>query len=628
MLGLASFCYRIPAQPIYYYFAARHSLIGRAAESDENSLVEASQNRLRRVRRQRRILLATAGLCGLLGLIIEHGTYPGVVALNIARLLSGLAVLLFLAEQIVSWRAAPTFGHYFRRHWPTFLLSVLLVVEALALLAGRETTLLNEILSKLYLGSITRAYLLIVQIYIVSMFAVELPHLHASFARQRIRPAVAFILVFVALIVLGAGLLLLPRSTPVGQPINWLDATFTATSAVCVTGLVVRDTGAGFTIFGQSVILVLIQLGGLGIMSLTAALALLLGRGIGVRESSLLREVFQVPMLGEVGRMIKFIITMTFISELLGTILIYRGLDGLVLPGGSRLFVAVFHSVSAFCNAGFSTYGDSLTSLAGNPLVVGTATVLFVFGGLGFGVVAQLLAWFRGRQMRRQGHKFRLGLHGRTVLAVSGILLVLGTALLLALEWNHGLANETPLAKLGHAFFQAATCRTAGFSTMNLNLLTPASLFLMIILMFIGGAPGSTAGGIKVTAVAIVWANLRSITRGLTTVRLGRRELEPVHVQRAMLVLSMGLVVAVIAVYVLLVTEQAAFMTTIFEVFSALGTVGLTLGLTPLLSPWGRIVIMILMFIGRLGPLTLASSLTGQGREPRVRRPRGRIMIG
>ncbi|MCB1888039.1 MAG: hypothetical protein KDH20_10580, partial [Rhodocyclaceae bacterium] len=268
-----------------------------------------------RTSRLRRILLAVAGFCGLVGLIIEYGTYPGAWALLAARWLSGAAVLLFLAEQVTAWRQSLTFRRYLRRHWPTFALSVLLVLESLALLAGRESTWLHSALERLAVGSITRAYLIVIQIYIVSVFAVELPHLHASFARQRIRPAVAFVVVFVLLIALGSGLLLLPRATPADQPITPLDAAFTATSAVCVTGLIVRDTGTGFTVFGQAVIMVLIQLGGLGIMSLTAALALLLGRGIGVRESSLLREVFQLPMLGEVGRMIRFIIVMTLVVE-------------------------------------------------------------------------------------------------------------------------------------------------------------------------------------------------------------------------------------------------------------------------------------------------------------------------
>jgi trk system potassium uptake protein TrkH len=255
-----------------------------------------------RLTRIRRTALATAGLCGLTGLIIEYGTYAAPWALVLARWLSGAAVLLFLTEQALAWRELGTFRRYFRKRWPTFVLSVFLILESLALLAGRETTWLRSALGRISIGSVTRAYLIIIQIYIVAVFAVELPHLHTRFARMRVRPAVAFVLTFLALIMLGAGLLMLPRATPAGLGINPLDALFTSTSAVCVTGLIVRDTGSGFTTFGQSVLLVLIQLGGLGIMSLTAALSLLLGRGIGVRESHLLREVFQVPMLSAAGK--------------------------------------------------------------------------------------------------------------------------------------------------------------------------------------------------------------------------------------------------------------------------------------------------------------------------------------
>lgn len=576
----------------------------------------------------RRLLLVVAGLCGMAGLIIEYGTYPAGWALVTARVLDGAAVWLFLLEQVLAWRDHGTFRRYLKERWPTFSLSVLLILEALTLLAGQRSTWLNTVLGDLSAGSVTRAYLIILQVYIVSVFAAQLPHLHRRFASLHVRPAVAFVLAFVALIFLGAGLLLLPRSTPVSQPLTPLDALFTATSAVCVTGLVVRDTGAGFTVFGQSVILVLIQLGGLGIMSLTAALSLLLGRGIGVRESSLLREVFQMPMVSAVGRTVRFIILMTLGAEILGAVLLYSGLDGVVADRGERIFTAIFHSVSAFCNAGFSTFDDSLVSLQDRPLVMGTVVGLLVIGGLGFGVVAQLLAWFRGRALRRVGTEDRLELHSRVVLYVSGSLLLVGTAVIAWLEWNHTLDGLGTGRKLAQAFFQSATCRTAGFNSMDLNLMHPASLFLMIVLMFIGGAPGSTAGGVKVTSVAIVWANLRSIARGLNRVRLGRRELDAIQVQRSMLVLSAGLVLAALGLFTLLATEEKPFLETTFEVFSALGTVGLSLGMTGVLSPAGRVVIIVLMFIGRLGPLTLASSLSGASRDPRVRLPRGRIMIG
>ena len=576
----------------------------------------------------RRGILATAGLCGLVGILLEHGTYPGENTILVARTLSLCAVMLFLWEQVLSWRTLGSFRKYSRERWPTFVLSVLLILELAGALVGRESTWMATVMKSLHASELTNAYLLIIQIYIVSVFAVELPHMQQRFARWRVRPALAFVLVFLTLLLFGTGLLMLPRATPDHQPISALDALFTSTSAVCVTGLVVRDTGTGFSMFGQTVILILIQLGGLGIMSLTAALSLLLGRGIGVRESSLLREVFHVPMMAEVGRMVRVIILLTLAIEGAGTVVLYRGLAESIPHTGSRLFHAAFHSVSAFCNAGFSLFPDSLISQAGHPLVMGTITALLVIGGLGFGVVIQLWAWFKGRLMDRRNKKFRMDLHTQVVLIVSLFLLVGGGLFIALLEWNNSLASEPFGMKLSLAFFQSATCRTAGFNSMDLNLLTPASLFLMIILMFIGGAPGSTAGGVKVTALAIVWANVRSVGRGLTRVRLGRWEIEQVQVQRSMLVLSSGLVVAAVSIFILLITEKQELMATVFEVFSALGTVGLSLGLTAKLSVVGKLLVAALMFVGRLGPLTMAASLVGRPAEPRIRFPRGRILIG
>ncbi|MBK8166425.1 MAG: hypothetical protein IPK64_10770 [bacterium] len=576
----------------------------------------------------RRLVLVLAGLCGLTGLIIEYGTYPAPWALRLAHGLSTTAVLLFAAEQVLGWREVGAFGAYLRRRWPTFTLSCLLALQGLALLAGSHTAWLRQTLAVLRLESITQAYLIVMQVYLVLLFLLELPHLHARFAALRIRPAVGFVGIFVVLILVGAGLLALPRATPASQPIGFLDALFTSTSAVCVTGLVVRDTGTGFTLFGQSVIMVLIQLGGLGIMSLTAALSLLLGRGIGVRENTLLREVLQLPMLGEAGRMIRAIILVTLGFEAVGAACLFIGFSQGPPPPGPLLFTAVFHAVSAFCNAGFATWSDSLMSHAGNAWVMTTINVLIIVGGLGFGVLVQVLAWWRGRAQKRHGRDYRLGLHGKVVLTVTAILLVVGTALLVAFEWRGALARDGAGLKLAQAFFQSTTCRTAGFNSLDLTLLSQASLLVMIVLMYIGGAPGSTAGGVKVTAVAIAWANLRSIAKGRSRVWIGNRELEAVHVQRALLVLSSALVAAALGTLVLLLTEGHDLMVTTFEVFSALGTVGLSLGLTPVLSPVGQLVIILLMFLGRLGPLTLASSLTGSTHEPHVRLPRGRIQIG
>ncbi len=577
----------------------------------------------------RRALLGVAGLCGLAGIVLEHGMDAGDSFAGGGRVLSLAAVVLFLLEFVLAARAATRRVAFLRERWPHVVLVVLLLVEALIVLAGKgpaRAVFLGERFSAV---DLTRAYLIIAQVYILGRIGVELPHLHRRFASTRVRPAVSFIVVFAALVLLGTALLMLPRATPRGQPLALLDALFTSTSAVCVTGLVVRDTGAGFTVFGQAVILALIQLGGLGIMSLTAALSLLLGRGIGVRESSFLREVFNVPMVNAVGRTIRFIIIMTLVLEAAGTVLIHRGLAGVVPGDGARLFTAVFHAVSAFCNAGFSTLDGSLVGVADNPLVTGTAAVLFVVGGLGFGVVANLGAWLQGRLLRTPaGRRARLGLQEKVVVAVSLGLLIVGAGGILALESGGALAPLPVIDRLGQALFQSATCRTAGFNSIDLNSLAPATHFLMIMLMFVGGAPGSTAGGIKVTTLAVAWANMRATAAGRRQVRLGGRELEQVAVQRAMLVLSSGVVAVAIGVFVLLLTEGRDLLTTVFEVVSAMATVGLTLGLTPLLSPAGRVVVILLMFIGRLGPLTLAASLSGAARDTRVRLPRGRILIG
>jgi trk system potassium uptake protein TrkH len=442
----------------------------------------------------------------------------------------------------------------------------------------------------------------------------------------RIRPAAAFGLLYLGLILCGAALLLLPRATPPGAPLAPLDALFTSTSAVCVTGLIVRDTATEFTLVGQVIILILIQLGGLGIMSLTAFLSLLLGRGIGIRESSLLREVFQVPLWSEVGHLLRFIFAMTLVVEGIGAALLYIGLGEVVPVPETRLFTAVFHAVSAFCNAGFSTFSDSLMGVAGDGLIVGTIMGLLVAGGLGFTVAAQLAAFGVGRL--RTGRGGRLALQTRLVLLLSAALMVAGAVLLLLLERGAGLGEGGLGARLSHALFQSATCRTAGFNTVDLARWGAPALLVMMILMFIGGAPGSTAGGVKVTTLVVMWANVRALRQGFGRVRVGDREIEPTAVNRALIVVTGAAMILAVGIFTLLLTEGSDLLTTAFEATSALGTVGLTLGLTPDLSAAGRWVVILLMFVGRLGPLTLAYGLSPARRDPQVRLPRADIMIG
>ncbi len=580
----------------------------------------------------RAVLVVLAGLCGLAGLLIEIGARSALQRGRMVEALFAAAVVLFLAEQGYAARLAPNWRTFVRARWPGLILTVLLILQVAVVALASDAHWLSRLTAAVHVRSLTQLYLVLAQCYVLALFAVNLPRLHTRFASLRLRPGLAFLLVFALLIFMGTGMLCLPRATPLDAPISFLDALFTSTSAVCVTGLIVRDTGSMFTPLGQTVILVLIQLGGLGIMSLTAALSQLLGQGIGIRESSFMREIFQVPVLHEVGKLLRFIVLWTLLAESVGALVLYAALAPVVPDPRSRLFCAVFHSISAFCNAGFSTFSDSLEGLAGNTPVIATISALLIVGGLGFTVVLNLFVWLRARRRRWKGRgspaKVRLTLQTRVMLVGTVGLLAVGTAALLLLEWRGAFAGVPWPQRLGLAFFQSATCRTAGFNSVSLSSLSPPSLFMMIVLMFIGAGPGSTAGGVKITTLAVVWAELRSIAGSLNQVRLGDREIGNLALQRATVVVASGAVIAALGTFVLLVTEGDDLLTVAFEVISAMGTVGLSLGLTMLLSPFGRVIIILLMFIGRLGILTFAYGFVGQSRDRDVRFPTGNLMIG
>jgi len=444
---------------------------------------------------------------------------------------------------------------------------------------------------------------------------------------MRIRPGSAFVLGLAAVILLGTLALALPAADSSGEPVPLLDALFTATSAVCVTGLIVRDTAVDFTPFGQGVILLLIQLGGLGVMSVAGTVSLLFGRGIGLRESSLLRDLFEGQVLRESRQILRFIAGFTLVAEALGTAVLYVGLADSIPDRGARLWHAVFHAVSAFCNAGFSLNSDSLVSQADDPLVVGAVTVLLVVGGLGFPVAANVRGWMLGRA-RGGRTRFRTSVQARIVLRLTAVLLLGGAALLAALEWRGAFVDEGFVGKFGLAFFQSATARTAGFNTMDLAELSSASLLVIVVMMCVGAAPGSTAGGIKLTTIAVLWANLRSIAEGGRNPRLFDREIGSLTVRRAFMILTTWIATLTVALLALLVIEGRGLAETLFETASAMGTVGLSIGLTAVLSGPGKVVVILLMFLGRLGPLAVAYGLVRPARESEVRYAEAELLVG
>lgn len=446
------------------------------------------------------------------------------------------------------------------------------------------------------------------------------------------RPQNLLVLTFAALILVGTILLSLPVAQQIGpddEPLGLLDAFFTATSAVCVTGLITQDTATAFSRFGQSVILVLIQLGGLGIMTFAAFTASLLGRRLSFGSHEAVSSVFfQGEEAGNLFRSLRRILAITLILEFIGAVLIFGGLRGSKLDGSA--FDAVFMSVSAFCNAGFSTYSDSLIELSKSWTIWATIMVLIFIGGIGYSVLLEALLRFRNRKRMNREVSVRWSLNTRVALWVSLILIVVGAVAI----GIFGLQPSNPMSlveRCRHALFQSVTARTAGFNTVSIQGLPMASLMILIPLMFIGGSPGSCAGGVKTTSAAVWLAQLRNRLRGIEEVVIFEREIPLDIVRRARLLVSVAILWNAIGVFVLVLTEgvsnEIRFYDLIFEQVSAYATVGLSTGITSELSVLGKLWIIASMFVGRLGPLTVALVVLQRPRQ-HVSYPSERVMIG
>jgi trk system potassium uptake protein len=436
-------------------------------------------------------------------------------------------------------------------------------------------------------------------------------------------PPKSLVLGFLVIILVGAILLTLPVSTTNGQGLSFINALFTATSATCVTGLVVVDTGTTFTMFGQLVILSMIQVGGLGFMTFATLFAVLLGKRISLKERILLQESLNNLSIEGVVRLAKRIVIFTAIIELVGTILLSFRFS-FDMPLGKAIYYGVFHSISNFNNAGFDLMGEfhSLTSYVDDPTVTLTVCTLIVLGGIGFIVMNELVEY---------RHTRKLSLHSKVVIMTSLALIVIGTAGIFLFEFTNDKTIKplTVSGKILGSLFQSVTARTAGANTLNIGELTHPSLLLVIILMFIGASPGSTGGGIKTTTFTTLIGAVWSQIRGKEDVIFYRQRIDYETIYKALTVTVSGLFLVVLMTLVLTITEVGKdFLMIIFEVTSAFATVGLSMGLTPELSIIGKLMIVVTMFAGRVGPLTIAYAVTTRRKPDAFRYPKGKIMIG
>ncbi len=438
--------------------------------------------------------------------------------------------------------------------------------------------------------------------------------------RRKLSSFQVIILAFLGVILMGTALLMLPVSSRDGRAAGFSDALFTAVSAVCVTGLVVRDTALSWTAFGQGTILVLIQIGGLGIVAVAAFVTALSGRKIDLARRSALKDSLSAPQIGGVVRMTRSVFRFTLAAEAAGF--------AAMLPffvsryGREGIFPALFHSVSAFCNAGFDVMGEktgaysSLTSFAGNAGVVVPISLLIIQGGIGF------MTW--DDACAHGPHFRRYRMQSKVILTVTALLITVPALLFFFLEYREEPVGRRILMSL----FHAVTPRTAGFNTASLNDMSPSGRLVTEILMFIGGAPGSTAGGIKTTTAAVLFANALSVFRRKKNARLFSRRIEDSAVKNASALMILYLFLTLSFAAVISRAEGLPLGDCLFETVSAVGTVGLSLGITPSLGGLSRALLMFLMFFGRVGGLTLMLAALGNGPAEVSRFPVEKIAVG
>lgn len=558
----------------------------------------------------------------ILSLIVEQieSTAPQILFLrtNLGFLISALLLL----EILLLFRGAPYKAVVLKQNSAALLMTgiyIALFLYRAALLRGGTGSALGSII-------IIRNLFLIFRVF---SWLRRMNRFLQSLIRH---PALIITVSFLLVILVGTLLLMMPFTTADGRGLSFLDSLFTATSAVCVTGLIVVDTAAAFTLWGQAVILILIQIGGLGLMLLSLFSLYALRRKLSLEDKLLIAYIISEDDMTELAGSLRNIVILTFSLEAAGALLLLAGWADSGLPEGRLLFYALFHSVSAFCNAGFALFSGSLEPFSGNPLILFTVAGLIIAGGLSFSVITDLTTLLRQRVRglfrKGSGIPAKLSLNSKTVLGYTAVLIGTAFFALYALEHRGALAGADLGEQYLGAFFQAVTLRTAGFNSFAFTSLAPATYLVMALFMFIGGASGSTAGGIKVNTLAVLSGYIRAAVRGEERPTLFHYQIGSDKVMKAFLILLFGILAVAAGTIALSLTEKAPLETLFFEAVSAFGTVGLSAGLTSELTAPGRIVVTLLMFIGRTGPLTLMASLTKQQRTVHIEYPRGEITLG
>ncbi len=548
--------------------------------------------------------------------LLDANKIPNFITIEKADLIISIGTytvpLVILYVLIDNYFKSQNWEDYFRK----YVFSLIVFVPVLLTWGEREFAY--------WLGTV-HLFSSLLALYDVKEKRVRNPSENNFLYKLKLKPAQFIIFSFASVVFTGTMLLVLPVSAASGKTISFVDALFTATSAVCVTGLSTISLLDNFSLFGQLVALFLIQIGGLGIMTLYSSMTILLGRSMGVKQRVVMQDVLDISNTEDLVTMIVNIVKYTLIIELWGGVILTIAFSLEGYEFGQSLYYGFFHSISAFCNAGFALFNNSLENFSTNPLINGTVSILIILGGLGFIVLKEI------KTALVEKKPFVLfSSHSKIVIITTAALLFLGTTVLFFSEFLHAFNDYTLWEKLQVSFFHSVTTRTAGFNTVGLNSFHAHSLYFMSLFMFIGASPGSTGGGIKTSTFAILIQSVRSTLKGRNSVEFFDRKIpnQIVVSSTAIIIVSLMVVSFFLLVMMKIETEQS-FITLFFEVTSAFATTGLSLGITPYLSSAGKFVLVSLMFIGRVGPLTLALAIGQKSSiQGTLEYPESRVMIG
>lgn len=443
--------------------------------------------------------------------------------------------------------------------------------------------------------------------------------------RLRLQPAQVVLFSFAGWILLGSLALMLPVSANPGKSIQFIDALFMSTSATCVTGLATISLIDDLSVFGQMVLLVLLQVGGLGIMTLSSSLAVIMGKNLQMREQVIMSDVLDTTSHEELLNLVVNVIRYTFAIEFIGAMILTIGFYQEGFEIGQSMYYGFYHSISAFCNAGFALWNNNLEDFKFSPLIHFTIAFLIITGGIGFSVMKDITEMIKKKKAIRS-----LSVHTKIVLVTNTLLLMTGCAYFFFGEFLHAFQDYSMWEKFQVAFFQSTTTRTAGFQTVNFNIMQPHCIYLAVLLMFIGASPGSTGGGVKTTTFAVLLQSVTATLKGKQDVEFFERTIPAQTVVKSIAIFIISLIVVSIGVLIMVRVEpDKSFLSLLFEVVSGFGTVGLSLGITPFLTSIGKLCIVSMMYLGRVGPLTLVLAVGSRVILPNnVEYPEGKVLIG